>query len=162
MSTALAPASGGLGAAWQGECCLVLAQARLLVAVRILRLLVQCSPLLLNDAASFMRPERRSVIPVAPKEAVNAPSSAPATNLGPVSANQVWICTVVVAVILVFLGIQSLRLLWSRSRAFERDFTLALRSGIVFLLLMLPLTHPEQIALVPSNVQALCDESRIR
>eukprot|EP00435_Cladocopium_sp_Y103_P011342 s3694_g2.t4 len=50
---------------------------------------------------------------------------------------------------------QSIRLLRSRGRVFERDFTLALRSGAIFLLLMVPLTYPEQIAGVAINIQAV-------
>lgn len=66
-----------------------------------------------------------------------------------------WFYTICTALVLLFLLVQSIRLLRSRGRVFARDFTLALRSGVIFLLLMVPLTHPEQIAGVAINLQAV-------
>eukprot|EP00435_Cladocopium_sp_Y103_P008452 s3694_g2.t1 len=89
-----------------------------------------------------MRPERRERV-----------------LLTPVSAVQRWTdrghSAMLAALLLLFLIVQSIRLLRSRGRVFERDFTLALRSGAIFLLLMVPLTYPEQIAGVAINIQAV-------
>jgi len=65
-----------------------------------------------------------------------------------------WFYTICTALVLLFLLVQSIRLLCSRVRVFARDFTLALRSGVIFLLLMVPLTYPE-IAGVAINIQAV-------
>lgn len=54
-----------------------------------------------------------------------------------------WVYTLSAAAAIIGVCWQSLRLLRSRGRAFEMDFTLALRSGAIFILLMVPLTYPE-------------------
>eukprot|EP00434_Breviolum_minutum_P033040 symbB.v1.2.029232.t1/scaffold3176.1/size61962/2 len=102
-----------------------------------------------------MRPERRG----GPLQFANVSRQVPLQNeLPPTSEVTLslpqWFYTLCAGLILLFCTVQTLRQLRSGDRAFEMNFTLALRSGVIFLLLMVPLTSPE-LQMVPSNIQAV-------
>lgn len=104
-----------------------------------------------------MRPERRGGS--GPLQFANVSRQVPLQNeLPPTSEVTLslpqWFYTLCAGLILLFCTVQTLRQLRSGDRAFEMNLTLALRSGAIFLLLMVPLTSPE-LQMVPSNIQAV-------